>query len=279
MADKVSQFTLMAETSKVLEFAPYAAGVRACVRGIIESPAFKGSRRSQQFLKCIIETAIAGHADHLKERILGVELFGRPASYDTGVDAIVRVTASEVRRRLHQFYAETGFDSEFRINLLSGSYIPEFRRLAAPALIPSAPTVGPETAAVPEEERHTAWRSRLRVLRLVLYAIGVIFVGSSAWLWHQHNSTSYPSPKNLLPWSALLQRDRQIHLVFSDPDISTVQELLGFHISLSDYANRRYMPDPQPPAANMRQGLSSRPGVDVAPVAVGVGSRVSELAP
>jgi hypothetical protein len=53
------------------------------------------------------------------------EVFGRSPSYDTGEDAIVRVTASDVRKRLLQHYDRYGSASEFRINLPLGSYIPE----------------------------------------------------------------------------------------------------------------------------------------------------------
>lgn len=276
MPDRVLQPTPVLATTRFLEVAPTAAGLQEHVREIVESPAFKGSPRSQQFLHYVIETAIAGRADQLKERNLGVELFGRPASYDTGEDAIVRVTASDVRKRLHLFYAES-FNSEWRVDLPSGSYIPEFRHLAAP--LPSTPTIVAETAPVPEEGRQAGRRSRLRVQRLVLCAIGAVLIGSSVWFWHQLSSPSRLSPRNLLPWSVLLQRGRQIQLVLSDPDISAVQELLGFQVSLSDYANRRYVPDSLSVKPETRQILtSSFRGVDVASVDVGIALQISELA-
>ena len=75
-----------------------------------------------------MEQAIAGHSEALKERLIGVELFGRSPSYDTGDDAIVRVTASDVRRRLLQHYGVYGAGSDFRITLPQGSYVPEITR-------------------------------------------------------------------------------------------------------------------------------------------------------
>lgn len=50
-------------------------------------------------------------------------MFGGSASYDTGDDATVRVTVSDVRKRLLQHYG-LGAASGIRINLPSGSYIP-----------------------------------------------------------------------------------------------------------------------------------------------------------
>ena len=57
--------------------------------------------------------------------MIGLELFERSPAYDTGEDAIVRVTASDVRKRLLQHYGKYGAASEFRISLPLGSYIPE----------------------------------------------------------------------------------------------------------------------------------------------------------
>jgi len=69
---------------------------------VLRGKAFRGSHRSAQFLKYVVERSIHGHADELKERVIGIELFGRSPNYDTGEDAIVRVTASDVRKRLEQ---------------------------------------------------------------------------------------------------------------------------------------------------------------------------------
>src|SRR5260221_686152 len=71
-----------------------AAVLREHLREVLESPAFRGSRRCQQFLQHVVEKAIGSHYDELKERILGVELFGCSSVYDTGEAAIGRVTSS-----------------------------------------------------------------------------------------------------------------------------------------------------------------------------------------
>src|SRR5882757_657699 len=107
----------------VMEITPNAALFKTHVRHIIESTAFRGSRRSQEFLQFIVDRALDGHFDELKERSLGVELFGREPSYDTGEDSIVRVTACDVRKRLAQFYSESSVDPGVRVELHPGSYI------------------------------------------------------------------------------------------------------------------------------------------------------------
>jgi hypothetical protein len=62
----------------------------------------------------------------LKERILGVEIFGRPADYDTNTDPIVRVTAAEIRKRIEQYYQDHHHSQEIRLYLPAGSYVPQF---------------------------------------------------------------------------------------------------------------------------------------------------------
>src|ERR1700742_4096052 len=120
---------------------PDTASLQQHLREVIEGEAFKGSQRSAQFLTYIVQEAMAGRFNALKERTIGVQLFGRAPTYDTGEDAIVRVTASDVRKRLLQHYGKYGVKSEFRISLPLGSYIPEIIRE------PQKPEVGNAVAA------------------------------------------------------------------------------------------------------------------------------------
>ena len=115
-------------TAKIAETPEEIAIVRQHLQEVLASAAFRGSHRSAQFLKHIVEQSIAGSFESLKERSIGIELFGRAPSYDTGEDAIVRVTASDVRKRLLQHYGTHGTNSEARFVLPLGSYVPELRR-------------------------------------------------------------------------------------------------------------------------------------------------------
>src|SRR5579884_1742863 len=104
-----------------------AEAIRKALDGILASPLFRGSRRCQGLLRRIVSETLSGHIDSLKERSLGIEVFGRSADYDTGLDPVVRVTAAEVRKKLAQYYQEAGHQSEARIELPPGSYLAEFQ--------------------------------------------------------------------------------------------------------------------------------------------------------
>jgi hypothetical protein len=102
------------------------AAVQAELERVLSDPHFSSSKRYPSFLRFVVSNTLAGHTDLLKERVLGLEVFGRPANYDTTTDPIVRVTAAEIRKRLEQYYQEAGHDGEIRIFLPSGSYVPQF---------------------------------------------------------------------------------------------------------------------------------------------------------
>ena len=100
--------------------------VREALESIISSDTFAASKRCQDFLRLVVEHALVGEVDDLRERMIGVEMFGRPVDYDTSNDAVVRVRATEVRKRLAQYYAQTPPAPVVRIELPPGSYVPEF---------------------------------------------------------------------------------------------------------------------------------------------------------
>jgi hypothetical protein len=105
-----------------------AAEVRAALRDILHSEAFATSKRSSEFLAYVVEQTLLGVQRELKERTIAVAVFGRIPSYDSHDDAIVRIAASEVRKRLGYYYAGSGKESAVRISLPKGGYVPAFDR-------------------------------------------------------------------------------------------------------------------------------------------------------
>lgn len=264
MSGRTSEAHHSAAITRVLEIVPYAAAIREHVGEIVASPAFKGSRRGQELLKHIIEKALSGQFEDLKERTLGVELFGRPPAYDTTEDAVVRVAACDVRKRLTHFYAEAGSGCEVRIDLPPGSYIPEFHRSTHE--ISGVETVPP---AAPEAGRKRVW---LPILYRILLAAAV---AALFWLVRSSGVSVFPA-KPILPWSGLLQRDKAVQLVLSDPDIAAVQNILGTNLSISDYANHRYLPDTgiSPEVQRAFQGYR---GANVASVDAMIALNISDI--
>jgi hypothetical protein len=106
---------------------PDAKAVLTELERILASRFFKDATRGRQFLNYVVRYKLEEHTNPIKERTIGTEVFNRPAGYQTGDDSVVRVQASEVRRRLEQFYQSEGLNAAVRIELPLGSYSPVFR--------------------------------------------------------------------------------------------------------------------------------------------------------
>ncbi len=126
--------------------------IRAQLERVLNSPLFQSSRRCQSLLRHVTERTLAGDTAALKERTVGIDVFGRPPDYDTNADPVVRGTAGEVRKKLARYYQDPPHQGEPRIDLRPGSYIPEFHSaevVAKPELRPWQPRIAlVSTAAV-----------------------------------------------------------------------------------------------------------------------------------
>jgi hypothetical protein len=100
--------------------------IRKQLAVILESDAFRGSKRCHDFLVFAVDRTLSGDINSLKERTLATEVFGRKTGATLGDDSIVRVGAREVRKRLAQYYVSDGADDQVRIDLPLGSYVPTF---------------------------------------------------------------------------------------------------------------------------------------------------------
>src|SRR5260370_30970999 len=125
MAGKLDSNANEEAIARIGEAAKHESEVLDHLHEILKGTAFKGSPRSQAFLHHVVEKALHGDSEDLRERSIGIALFERPASYDTADDAIVRVTASDVRKRLLHHYGTIGPASKIRIGLPPGSHAPE----------------------------------------------------------------------------------------------------------------------------------------------------------
>jgi hypothetical protein len=251
------------EIVSLLEDPERVAALRHHLDELTLGPAFRGSHRSQQFLRYVVEKTLQGSVDQLKERTIGIELFQRPPSYDTGEDAVVRVTASDVRRRLLQHYGRYGDKSHFRIQLPPGSYVPGIEFEPTPVavasvipdpLLPEPARPEPALAAVTHEEiRLPRLVTRQKLRPAFLFPASLFVLLLVVGLWGFRISRSPASAISLPPWTAIFRPGHTTHLITSDPNIEQLEELTGSDISLSDYANQKYVPNVDALSSDQRQ--------------------------
>ncbi|MGO9610949.1 MAG: hypothetical protein ACLPT4_15090 [Verrucomicrobiia bacterium] len=163
--------------------------VREELDAIVSSHHFRGSKRYPAMLKYVVFAAIDGRASDLKERTLGVEVFGRDPDYDTNADPVVRISAGEVRKRIAQFYHENGHGAKLEIELPLGSYAPEFLLREPEGL--KAQT-GHNSQKPVSTEGHPDKRSR-RYLIAALAAIVILSVAAALGIYAYHKAASLKS--------------------------------------------------------------------------------------
>ncbi len=98
------------------------------VERLLTDPSLSRSKRYQSLLRYLVTHALEGEVDSLKERIVGIEVFGRRPDYDSTQDPIVRVNAAELRKRMLRYYEDPAHLRELRLSLPVGSYVPRFEQ-------------------------------------------------------------------------------------------------------------------------------------------------------
>ena len=129
------------------------AAIREQLQRLLAHPLFANSKRYPALLAYTVEETLKGNAVELKERSIGIEVFGRAPTYDANADPVVRITAGEVRKRLSLYYYDASHAGELVIELPLGTYVPIFRQpelpvepptgVQEPAPIVPAPQIAP----------------------------------------------------------------------------------------------------------------------------------------
>src|SRR5262245_4298346 len=145
--------------------------VRGELARMLATRHFANAPSLSRFLTHIVELALQGRADSLKEYSIGVDVFDRGDAFDPKVDTIVRTQARRLRLRLEEYYRDEGRDDPVVIELAKGHYAPEFRVRRQP--VTPAPAIGSgiEVASGREVVRR---RYLLAAAALVVFAVSIV---------------------------------------------------------------------------------------------------------
>lgn len=153
-----------------------------------------------------MEETLDGRQGGLKEYALGRGVFRRPPDYDPHVDAIVRVQASMLRKRLASYYEHEGRESNLRIELPRGGYVPAFHESTPEAPLTAAGPLLP----LANPARPHRWRTFLAGA-----AIGAVLTVGAYMLIGSHQSRP-PIPAPVL-WAAFFQPGTESIVSFGAP--------------------------------------------------------------
>ncbi len=181
--------------------------ILAHLESLLESPVFAGSRRRQDFLRYVVQEALAGRGAAIKETNIAVDVFGRSNDFDAQTASIVRVTAAEVRKRLAQAY-DNGLGTDVRIELPLGGYQPGFhlRPLEGDQPVPvETPVQEPPAPAVIAQIRR---RPRWAIAAIAACAV-IAACAPLALRWAR------PTTSIDLLWRPFLNPDRPVLIVLA----------------------------------------------------------------
>jgi hypothetical protein len=167
------------------------AAFQAQLERILANPLFKNSKRYPTLLRYVVERTLDGHPGELKERTLGVDVFGRDPDYDTNLDPVVRTTAAEIRKRLAQYYQEPNHETEPRIDLPLGSYAARFQAPAGKLALITPTARLTESVPMPVISPVPVTLRRLhRALRLAALLGIPALIAVAVWLkpWTPHSA-------------------------------------------------------------------------------------------
>jgi hypothetical protein len=182
-----------------------AQRIREHLEVVLADGLFSNSKRLPAFLRYVVKEALSGSVEgdgQIKERTLGIMVFGRPANYDSNSDPVVRMTAGEVRKKLAQYYY-ANHNSDLQIEVPLGSYMPRFRF--------STPKVAEHPAAqidVREPQISVPKQRSLMAFSAVLVVVGVLF---AAGLFVWRNATRQTSVDRF--WSSFSDPSKTVLIV------------------------------------------------------------------
>ncbi len=122
--------------------------VKKALEEMAASVPFRTSRQCQDLLRYIVLHSLDGQEELLRERVIGVEVFGRRPDYDQSADPVVRIRAADVRKRIALFYEATeAATRQVKIAIPSGSYKASFEFIGGRDTEVSSNEPSPEMAA------------------------------------------------------------------------------------------------------------------------------------
>lgn len=154
------------------------AEVRQSLDLVLSSPDFAGADRLKEFLRYVVEADLAGRAKQLRAKLIAVDVYQR-RSGDADAEALVRVDAGRLRRRLELYYAGAGAQDPWRIHVDRGGYAPRYAAQdAAKGSAPSQPDPSPAAPAPRDHSKAIIMGLSAACIALALLSVGLWLRGA-----------------------------------------------------------------------------------------------------
>jgi hypothetical protein len=209
------------------------------VEKICASPQFRRSARLRELLIYLCHRAWTEGAEEIREHEVGVEVFERSPTYDPAQETIVRVQASQLRKRLEHYFAEDGAAERSVLEIPKGGYLPAVRDR------PGTTTSGAPGLTAPVTTPAGSSRER-RWIAILSSTCLLLAIACCVLIYRQRERPAPPptgTPALSQFWSAFAANGRQTFVVVADSAFSALQDTLHRPIGLSEYVRRAYKAD------------------------------------
>lgn len=203
----------------------------ALVARLCSSPHLHRSTRLKELLHYVCRRSWNEGAEEIREHEIGVTVFQRPHDYDSAQDTIVRVQASQLRKRLERYFAEDGRAEQIILELSKGTYVPLLREREETPELPS------QVQPVPPIEQNG------RGLVWALASACLILTAACGWLLYRQSAvhpTPATGPSVRQFWSAFAANDAETYLVVADSSYAALQDAVERSIGIDEYVRRGY---------------------------------------
>lgn len=248
----------------------------ALVERIAASGQLKRATRLRELLLFLGRRQLKEHCGQLHEQEIGVEVFGRAATYDTNSDNIVRANVSELRKRIDAYFATEDPGAALLMEIPRGGYSLVFKKrgLAHPvaAEVAASATAVPFAPDSGKELEKVTWKRWTLPIALAAALVMVALAITCVSLWMRARaveSTLDTTERSLYPWrqeptvaafwSNFLDSGQDTDVIVPDAALAQIEYLTRSSVSLRDYVNRSYLGDLQGQRLNpdMRTVLDS----------------------
>jgi hypothetical protein len=222
---------------------------RALIDRIASSAQLRRSARLRDFLLYVGGQSLKEGCPEIHEQEIGSKVFGRDSSYDRSQDNIVRVNATELRKRIDTYFLTEGLHEALVLEIPRGAYKPIFRPRTIPipvteqaTSVPSPQTIVPASPPPVEVASSSRRLNRASILWFFL-SLGLALV--CIFLWQQNRALRSMRRQSGGPtvsalWNNLIGSGQQTDVVLPDASVILSEEFLGKPMPLGSYLNHDY---------------------------------------
>lgn len=227
---------------------PSVSERRQLIERVASSTHFRRSVRLRDFLLYVGGQSLKEGRAEIHEQEIGAKVFERTPSYDPSQDNIVRVNATELRKRIDLYFATDGAREPLVLKIPRGGYKPVFHwrvpdnlplptpptEIAPAEVVPNVPTVAERSTG--SRAAYLAWAGVAIVLAVVCAVLlkQNLALRSSSARW-----AGRPTVEAF--WKDFVKGQQEVDIVLPDASVTMSAEITHQSMMLSDYLDHNYI--------------------------------------